>query len=314
MISVIIPVYNAEEWLNDALVSLQKQTHTDFEAIMVNDGSTDTSPLICRDFCGKDSRFRMISQPNAGLSAARNAGLDMAAGEHIAFLDADDAMPPDALAIMLQHALRSGAGIVTGNFTRELPADTTDKDGKSVTVPSDTAILIGLYQSKALNSAWGKLYSASIFNGPDPLRFRKCWYEDLDLFYRAFERTDKVCILDETVYFYRDTPGSFINTWSARRLDVLDVTDRIVQHMARRSDALLKAALDRRFSAHFNILVEMTRHGIEDKEQAERCRRVIKEQRLHELLDPKVRLKNKLGALASYLGMPAIRILCRFLH
>lgn len=314
LVSVIVPVYNAREWLREALASLQAQTYPNFEAILVNDGSTDESEEICREFCAADHRFRLINQPNRGLSGARNTGLDSAEGEWISFLDADDVLPPDALSVMLEHAKESGAGIVTGNYIRDVPSQMPKGRGKAMTLPSDTAILIGLYQIKNLNSACGKLYRSSIFNGPDPLRFRHCWYEDLDLFYQAFERTDRVCILDRTVYFYRDNPTSFINTWREGRLDVLDVTDRLVEHMRLRSKPLLRAAQDRRFSAHFNMLVEMTRHGVDNPEQQKRCLCVIKAQRLKELTDGKVRIKNKIGALLSYLGMPAIRLICRSSH
>ena len=314
MISVVIPIYNAEEWLRDALASLQRQTYADFEAILVDDGSNDGSPAICRHFRDSDSRFRIIRQDNAGVSAARNAGLDNARGQWIAFMDADDVMPPDALEVMMKHAVKSGAGIVAGKYVREIPNRMPVGEGHSMTVLSDTAILMGLYQMRILNSPCGMLYGAYIFNGADPLRFRRCRYEDLDLFYQAFERTDKICLLDRTVYFYRDTPGSFINKWSDARLDVLDVTDRMVEHMAHRSTALQRAAEDRRFSAHFNMLVEMTRHGIDDPVQMKRCLDVIRRQRLKELTDGKVRLKNKFGALLSYLGMPAIRMICRWSH
>ncbi len=310
-ISVIIPVYNAEEWLSDALASLHAQTHTDFEAIMIDDGSTDGSAEICRAQCATDHRFRLISQPNAGVSAARNRGIDEAQGDWIAFMDADDIMPPDALEVMMSHAHKSGAGIVAGGYTRGIPERMPSGEGHSMTINSDAAILIGLYQKKILNNPWGMLFHSAVFKGDRPLRFRKCRYEDLDLFYQAFERTDKVCILDRTVYFYRDTPGSFINTWSPARLDVLDVTDRMAKHMEQRSPKLLRAAQDRRFSAHFNMLVEMTRHCIDNPQQRDRCLKVIKEQRLHELTDGNVRLKNKLGALLSYLGMPAIKTICR---
>lgn len=311
-ISVIIPVYNAEKWLTEALESLQGQTFGDFEAILVDDGSTDRSAAICRNFCDKDPRFRLITQSNSGVSAARNLGIDLAKGEWIAFMDSDDIMPPDALEVMISHAHKSEAGIVAGGFVRRIPSKMPSGKGQAMTLPSDTAILIGLYQMRILNNPWGMLFNSSIFKEEPALRFRKCRYEDLDLFYRAFERTDKICILDRTVYFYRDTPGSFINTWSDARFDVLDVTDRIVEHMADRSPALLRAANDRRFSAHFNILVEMLRNGIDNPQQKERCLKVIKEQRTNEIYDGKVRLKNKLGALVSYLGLPAIRLLCRF--
>lgn len=314
LISVIVPVYNAEKWLQDALTSLQIQTYGNFEAILVNDGSTDRSALICEQMRNKDLRFRIVNQPNGGLSAARNTGINQAKGEWVTFLDADDMLPPDALEVMMSHAQKTGAGIVSGKYVRALSAKKSEGEGKSITVDSDTAILIGLYQMKILNSACGKLYRISIFNDGEPLRFRRTWYEDLDFFYKAFERTDSICILDRTVYFYRDNPDSFINTWSDGRLDVLDVTDRIVEHMRLRKPSLLRAAKDRRFAAHFNMLVEMTRHGIDNPQQKERCLRVIKEQRLKELTDGKTRIKNKLGALLSYFGMPAIRLVCRSSH
>ncbi len=312
MISVIVPVYNGEEWLGEALESLRGQTYGDFEAIIVDDGSSDNSAAIAKTFCAADPRFRLISQSNAGVSAARNHGIDLAKGEWIAFMDADDIMPPDALEVMMSHGRKSGAGIVAGGYVRDIPSKMPSEPGEAITVPSDTAILIGLYQKRILNNPWGMLFQSSVFNGEKPLRFRKCRYEDLDLFYQAFERVDKVCILDRTVYFYRDTPGSFINTWSDARFDVLDVTDRMAEHFAHRSPALSRAANDRRFSAHFNILVEMLRQGIDNPNQRERCIKVIKEQRLKELTDGKVRIKNKLGALVSYLGMPAIKLLCKF--
>lgn len=312
MISVIVPIYNGGKWLRLALESLRGQSFRDFEVVMVDDGSTDGSEKTCKEFAESDRRFRLISQPNAGVSAARNRGIETAKGEWIAFMDADDVMPPDALETLLAHANKSGAGIVAGKYLREIPKENPKATGNSMTVSADTAILIGLYQKIILNNPWGMLFHSSIFKGERPLRFRKCRYEDLDLFYQAFERTDKVCILDRVVYYYRDTPGSFINTWSESRYDVLDVTDRIVEHMERRTPALLMAAKDRRFSAHFNILIEMLRNGVDNKDQKERCLKVIKEQRLNELKDGKVRLKNKLGALISYFGLPAIKLLCKF--
>ncbi len=313
-ISVIVPIYNGGGWLRPALESLRGQSFRDFEVIMVNDGSTDDSEEVCRAFSDLDSRFRLVTQNNSGVTLARNHGIDIAKGEWIAFMDADDVMPPDALEIMMSYAQESGAGIVAGGYLHCVPSKPPTGKGGAMTVASDTAIMIGLYQMRILNNPWGMLFHTSVFKGERPLRFRKCRYEDLDLFYQAFERVDKVCIIDRVVYFYRDTPGSFINRWSDARLDVLDVTDRIVTHMKSRSPELYKAALDRRFSAHFNILLEMLRNKIDNPAEQERCLKIIKEQRFNELTDGKVRIKNKLGALVSYLGMPAIRLLCKFLH
>lgn len=321
LISVIVPIYNASQFLNEALESLCGQSHTEFEGILVDDGSTDNSAAICRKFCEADPRFRLITQENRGLSGARNTGLENARGEWISFLDADDALLPDSLEVLLTQALENDVKIVSGEAYRGRDyAGALTAAGvpggrspaiKAEKVSSEEAIVRGLYQKVILNSMWGKIFHRAVFNGPQPLRFYPGMYEDLDLFYQAFERVPEIVILHRIVYFYRDNPESFINTWSDSRLDVLDVTDRIAAHMKHRSAELYKSALDRRFSAHFNILLEMEKYNVNLPEQRARCLRVIKEQRRSELSDPEVRMKNKLGALISYLGAPAIRLLCR---
>ena len=105
-ISFIVPVYNMERLLPRALRSLRAQTLTDFEAILINDGSKDGSAALCAQAVAEDARFRFIDQPNGGVAAARNAGLDAARGEYIFFLDPDDWVEPDA-AEVLYHAARN---------------------------------------------------------------------------------------------------------------------------------------------------------------------------------------------------------------
>lgn len=308
LISVIVPVYNVEKWVGEALESLRSQTYGHFEAILVNDGSTDGSEAICRRLCDADPRFRLVCQPNQGLSAARNTGLAHAKCEWIFFLDADDMLFADSLEVLLHHARKSGALITVGRMTRRLPSKAPSGMGRATGVPSDKATMMALYQKRDLNRSWGTLYHASVFNSEPALRYRICTYEDLDLFYRAFERVPEVCLVDRLVYYYRDTPGSILNSWKDSRLDVLDVTDRIVAHMAGRSPQLLRAALDRRFSAACNMLLEMRRHGVVNPEQRRRCLNIIRQQRAKELLDPHVRLKNRTGAL---LGPKILELLIR---
>ena len=100
LFSIIIPVYNVENYLRDCLDSMLNQSFADWEAICVNDGSTDGSSTILDDLASKDSRVTVISQPNGGLSAARNTGLKAAQGDFVLFLDSDDWLEPDALKIL----------------------------------------------------------------------------------------------------------------------------------------------------------------------------------------------------------------------
>ena len=321
-VSVIVPVYNAAAFLRDALDSLQNQSHNDFEAILIDDGSTDDSLSICRAYAESDNRFKIISQANRGVSAARNAGVDAAKGSWIAFLDADDIMRPDALATLLDAAASTGADISVGNYSQGVTPGAPKGNGAVSHLNPLEAIGQGLYQKRIFNNPWGTLFRARLLKGDGSPRFRPGRYEDLDFFYRVFENARLIAYCDLDVYFYRDNPGSFINRWSEERLDVLDVTDRIVDHYSARlaadpsdqSRMLLKAALDRRFSAHFNMLALILRNRDPHPEAEQRCLKVIRENRMAELRDPETRLKNKLGALASFGGTRLIALLARLIY
>ena len=112
MVSVIIPVYNVEKYLAECVDSVLCQTYTDYEVILVDDGATDSSGQICDDYARKDPRIRVIHQPNGGLSAARNTGLNAARGEYIYFLDSDDYITSDALEYMVATAEQAQADVV----------------------------------------------------------------------------------------------------------------------------------------------------------------------------------------------------------
>jgi len=114
-ISIIVPVYNAEEWLDRCLKSILSQEWSSYEVILVNDGSTDSSPLICEKYSSMDPRFRTVHQENMGVSAARNAGLNVADGRYVMFVDSDDALSPNALKA-LSDAADADTDLVLGGF------------------------------------------------------------------------------------------------------------------------------------------------------------------------------------------------------
>ena len=115
-ISVIVPVYNSEKYLSLCLDSIVGQSYGDFEAICINDGSTDGSTKILQEYAEKDQRIRIINQENKGQSAARNAGLDVAKGEYIAFVDSDDVVNPRFLEILYTAAENTGSEVVCCGF------------------------------------------------------------------------------------------------------------------------------------------------------------------------------------------------------
>ena len=117
MISVIVPIYNAEIFLSDCIKSILNQTIKDFEVILVDDGSTDGSGSICEQYCRKDDRIRYILQENAGVSVARNNALDVAKGEYVVFVDSDDVVAPDFLQRLLNLAANGDFAIC--GYTRD---------------------------------------------------------------------------------------------------------------------------------------------------------------------------------------------------
>ena len=222
MISVIVPIYNVEPYLEEAIESVLHQTYMDLEIILVNDGSTDGSGDICDRYQKKDNRIKVIHQENRGLSAARNAGIDICRGDMIAFLDSDDAFCQDMLQKMSDAMLKSGADIVECNFALYWDAHHMDPQniGKKKKFISPGLNRTGLYQKKdALLMildrkisvcVWNKLFNRNIWNS---LRFPEGQnYEDIDIILPLLGEAESIYILDESLVMYRMRQGSITAT------------------------------------------------------------------------------------------------------
>lgn len=300
MVSIIVPVYNREQYLRECVDSVLAQTFHDWELIIVDDGSTDSSGSIADRYAASDPRIRVYHVENGGPSAARNYGLLKSTSKYIYYLDADDAIHPLALTIMVNGITESGADIYVAWMHRSNKPIFKDISIEKYTVITGAeAIESSLYQTgKILNSPWGKLYKRRICEAN---QFENgILYEDLDFFYRACGECKRIAVSQCDLYFYRDTPDSITNVWSDKRLDVLDVVDRIEDYIAGNMPALLPAARDRKLSANFNMFILAGANGRYDV--ADRCWKVIREYRFGSLTNSRVRLKNKAGILLSYLG------------
>lgn len=298
MISVIIPVYNVEKYLRQCLDSVLTQTFCNLEVIAVDDGSTDSSGIICDDYQQKDNRVKVVHKPNGGLSSARNSGLDIARGEWIFFLDSDDYIVPECLERLHITATDSGADIVTAASTHN---ENSLGNGRGVSIlDSKIAIWRTLHQThRMLNMACAKLYRRNIF---DTERFTEGrWYEDLDAFYRFFDRARSIAVVNKVMYFYRLHSNSFLGHWTPQRLQVLDIMQRMREWMASRMPEMESAIDDREFSAACNMFLLMTRE-CPDNPAMDRCWELIRKHRPKVLFGKGVRAKNRIGALVSYLG------------
>lgn len=308
MVSIIIPAFNAEKYLRECLDSAVGQTCRDVEIIVVDDGSKDLTGRIASEYASRDSRVKLFTKPNGGLSSARNHGVACSRGEWITFLDADDALFPDAVSLMLSVAGKHGMEIVCGGYVEGRAFSPRERGVmRDYTLCSVEAVEAALYQHSITTMAWGKLYSRRIV---ETERFTEgIWYEDIDFFYRAYDLVARIAFIDAPVYFYRVNEGSFLHTFTPSRCDVLAVTERIERYMERRHPDLLPAARDRRLSANFNMfcLLAVNDRSGRYSRIADGCWALIRRYRRESLTNPRVRLKNKIGILVSYLGAGMLR-------
>ena len=317
MISVIIPAYNAQEHLAESIRSVLAQSFTDYELIVVDDGSTDHTAAIAMESARGDGRLQLLQKSNGGLADARNYGVRHARGEWVTFLDSDDCLYPEALSVLAEVVHSSGCDIVTAGFRRGEVYDpvqgTYIRDFKLLNATE--AVEHTLYQRSGMYpSACAKLYRRSLF---DSLSFTAgTWYEDLDFFYKAYLRAGKVAVTRSQLYFYRSNPSSFLSRFTPARLDVLRVTENMERFMEQHHPGLLPAARDRRLSANFNMLALMliSPHPQDYAAEIAECRELIGRYRWRSLLNPRVRLKNKAGILAGCLGTRAFTFLSRIIY
>lgn len=214
-ISVIIPIYNVEKFLPQALDSLLSQTFSDFEAVCVNDGSSDNCAEILAAYARKDSRLRIISRNNQGVSAARNAALDAARGNYIVFLDPDDLIHARFLEIMLEQIKRTNADFVWCDTIRinggsdSVNMSISDQQRcLSVSDPLERFVLQKPPYPKA--ALWDKIFKAELFNH---LRFETNVHvaEDFILMFSLLHRTRSAVYINAALKYYRVRKDSLMH-------------------------------------------------------------------------------------------------------
>ena len=216
VISVIVPVYKAERYLNECIDSILAQTFSDFELILVDDGSPDRSGEICDQYAAKDSRIRVIHKPNGGVSSARNAGLDVAKGEWITFIDADDTINKNTFEVCELNSTDNNDLIIFGcnnSFGADLPGQAFQN--KNDIQSFLESFLCTIY----VRVPWGKFYKRDILMSNNIIfdeKLRKG--EDRVFLYQYFNHVDKLKTISQPLYDYRPTPnglsGIYLDMWN----------------------------------------------------------------------------------------------------
>lgn len=234
-VSIVIPVYNVEKYLRLCLDSVRAQQFTDFEAILVDDGSGDGSPAICDEYVKKDSRFRVIHKENGGLSNARNTGVKEACGDYVFFMDSDDCIHPLLLLKLTELAEQYHAALVQtdieqvpenfSEYEKEIESDFTvyqfdtmeafyniDKDNQKLARDIRLITLV----------AWSKLYRRDLVEKiafPEEIKL----HEDQMVAHRFVVEAGGMVFCRAPLYFYRNRKGSLITEgWTVKRLTIFD--------------------------------------------------------------------------------------------
>jgi glycosyltransferase involved in cell wall biosynthesis len=213
-ISLIIPVYNVEKYINQCLDSVINQTYTNIQIILVDDGSTDGCPRICDEYKEKDTRIEVIHKKNGGLADARNAGLRIATGDYIGYVDSDDYIHPKMYEILIKSCIENKSEISMCRF-QIFENTATEHDYAQINTKTFTSDeILSAYINENTEelitpSVWCKLFKKEIV---EELKFptgKLC--EDIVYTTKAFRKADKIMYLDAELYYYRQRMGSIMN-------------------------------------------------------------------------------------------------------
>ena len=221
LISVIVPVYNVENYLERCMTSVLNQTYKNLEIILVDDGATDSSSKMCDEYARMDSRVRVIHKANGGLSDARNAGLSIATGEYIGYVDSDDWIELDMYERMYEACIEHNAQLAECRYASEYK-DKTVLGGKDKTLPLTREELLKIYISGhneyvIYNSVWSKLFKKELVDGMQFPKGRNS--EDIMYTTKAFCKLEKAVYIDSCLYHYvLDREGSIMNVARGERM------------------------------------------------------------------------------------------------
>ena len=253
MISIIVPIYKVEQYLKECVESILMQSYTDFELILVDDGSPDNCGSICDDYAKVDDRIRVIHKVNGGLSDARNAGLKVARGDHIGFVDSDDWIEPDMYECLYNACIENGADITICGFYRDFKDKSiTNVKFKKEVFSGDTAVRKLIDGSQIQDHAWTKLYKADLWRGIE-YPFGKS-YEDIRTTYKTFLKAGRVCTVPKALYHYRQRSGSISKSGlDAKKLEWLDAVIQQKKYFSK------EISLDRELEKHFSKKILYTK-------------------------------------------------------
>lgn len=311
LISLIIPVYNVESYLDACMESVLAQTYDHLEIILVDDGSNDQSGTMCDTWAKKDSRIRVIHKENGGLSSARNTGIDQAIGQYIMFVDSDDILSPKICQLLFE-ALGDG-DISVCDPVHVFPNThwSFTEEGTTTQMSAEEAIRLMWYQTAFLPSAWGKLYRSELFA---TRRFTEGrLFEDIDVMHEVFFDAETITYTTAQLYGYLHRENSITTkAFGKRDLDILLIADKILDFV-KDKPALCHAARAYAVTAALRVYLNAPKEeAFQDglAKAADLIARYGKEVKK----DPNIRGKNRYALILYFTSKPLMRFVYQFIN
>lgn len=269
-ISIIVPVYNVERYLSKCISSILEQSFTDFELILVDDGSKDNSGKICDEYKGKDSRIKVVHQENKGLSAARNIGIEISEGEYITFIDSDDFIHPNMIEILYNNSLENKADISICDYDLvyedvEVCKDFVENNIKLYNNVEGVKKILEKSEAYMI-IACCKLYKGSLFN---EIRYpvRK-YHEDEFVTYKLLYKSNKIVVTDAKLYYYLKRANSITgSTYSIKRLEKLEALEEAVMFFKNENNKELTYLAEFRYLLNIQIAYYRVKYELNCNEE-----------------------------------------------
>ena len=279
-VSVIVPVYNVEKYLCQCVDSIISQSFSDFQLILVDDGSTDCSPRICDDYAQKDSRIQVIHKRNGGLSDARNEGINAAKGAFITFIDSDDFLIPDTLKHLVHLAETYDAQIACCGYIRceneETAAEIRLPDRKEEIHFYSSNGMEGYLTEKHIGTiACAKLYKTELFSN---VRYPVGKYhEDVFTTYKLVHNAEKIVTSNFVGYIYRKNPSSITHVFSLKRFHGIEGKLEQMKFIEENYPELSQYAYRDVIYACNQCVIQMGKAGFYDREKIASLQKLYRE-------------------------------------
>ncbi|MEH7159013.1 glycosyltransferase family 2 protein [Neobacillus drentensis] len=298
IISIIVPIYKVEKYIHNCINSILAQTFEDFELILINDGSPDNCGEICNDFARMDNRIKVLHKENGGLSDARNAGLNIAQGEYIAFVDGDDWIEKDMYKILYQNIKKYNADISVCKY-REVSgySEIDSVITNNCKVFNNKEAFDCLFNNKYFAShACDKLYKKELF---DNIQYPKGkLYEDMFTTYKLFEKINKVVYSNYIGYnYFQRKDGIVKSKFKIEKLDYLNAFEGIFDLCVDKYPQSKKAVTSAFILANISLLGEMCRDNFRDKIIKSNIEKKVRKHLLFFCCNGNVPIKSKVIAI-----------------